>query len=124
MQTINILHSDEKKKRRFPAFIYVPLRISLSISLLIILLSIIFYPQLQPEIPLFYSLPRSSQQLAHKLWIFFFPLLSIFITVSHFFMISVNSQIKNRLKKLFSWTTVILQILLFLIFIRIIYIIH
>lgn len=124
MTTNNLLLTKKETQRKLPRYIYTPLRISLSLSFLVTLLSIIFFTQIQPEIPLFYSLPRSSQQLVHKAWIFFFPAFSFFISLLHFSVVTFSQHLKNRLKKLFFWTTVIMQLILFLVFIRVIYIIQ
>jgi hypothetical protein len=118
-----ILTNKEKKIGNVPDFIRKPFRISLFFSLLIILITLIMFMSLQPEIPIFYSLPKSSQQLADRVYIFLFPIISLMITTSHFSLLMLSKNMERRLKKMFAWSTVILQVVLFIIFLRIILII-
>lgn len=118
-----IIQNKEKRVGKIPNFIRQPFRISLFFSFLIILIALIMYGSLQPEIPLFYSLPDSSQQLANKIYIFLVPIISFLITIGHFALLLLSKSMEKRLKKMFAWITVILQIIFFMIFLRIILIV-
>lgn len=100
---------------------------SLPISLLISATSflgvLIFYFNLQPQVPLFYSLARKSQYLAAKGWLFLFPALSLLITLVHFSILKMIHTADPLLIKLFTWITVGMQVLLGIALLRIILII-
>lgn len=120
--TTTVIHQ-EKRVSKIPNFIRTPFRISLFFSLLIILITLVMYGSLQPEVPLFYSLPKSSQQLANKIYIFLIPVISLVITLGHFSLLLISKNMERRLKKMFAWITVIFQIVFFMIFLRIVLII-
>jgi hypothetical protein len=116
--------SNEKKPlkifRLIPSSSSLPLSISFIVAIILICLSLIVQPFLQPQIPLFYSLALPSQQLADKAWIFFFPIFSFLILMTHFLLILSLKKISLNLTKLFSWLTLIMLIALFIIFSRIV----
>jgi uncharacterized membrane protein len=99
-----------------------PLRFSIVINLVIFGLSLIFYPRLQPEIPLFYSLADANDQLVNKQWLFLLPSLSLAINIIHLILIRVLKKLDDLILALFAWSTVILEVVLLLIVLRIIYI--
>lgn len=97
-----------------------PFRISLIITIILIAIDLAFYQKITPEIPLFYSLADSSSHLAQKNWIFLLPILSLLINLAHFSLSKVFKQIDSFVLRLFIWATLIFQIILFMISIRII----
>ncbi len=99
-----------------------PLRFSIIISLLIFGLSLIFYSQLQPEIPLFYSLPDANNQLVSKHWLFLLPSISLAINIIHLILIRLLRKLEELILSLFAWSTVVLEVILLLVTLRIIYI--
>jgi len=117
------------RKSRFKLFDSLPkfaknsFTISFVISFIVLVSTIVFFIISQPEIPLFYSLPRSDQQLVYKLWIFFIPFLSWFISIVHLLIIKLMPDLKVRAAQLFSYSTVVLQIVLLFVFLRIIIIV-
>ncbi len=98
----------------------IPYKISVGIGLWLTVLAGVFYFKLQPEIPLFYSLSQPAQQLAAKQWIFLLPILSILVTFTNFSLVKKNADLESVLITVISWVTVTWQIILSLIFIRII----
>lgn len=86
-------------------------------------LTIIFYFQLPPEIPLFYTLSEPSQQLAPKIWFFLLPILGLTINLAHSFWIKWLKKYDEFLLRLWSGITVAWQILLLLIVVRIIFLV-
>lgn len=87
------------------------------------LLVLVFYFQTQPVIPLFYTLPQPVQQLAAKEWLFLFPLVITLITALHLSIIQTNVTYNKLLLQLFSWSTVLVQVILMLGLVRIVLII-
>ena len=100
-----------------------PFKISLIITVILIVLSLIFFQKITPEIPLFYSLADSGSQLVPKGWIFLLPVLSLLINVVHLGLTKIFNQINPFVLKLFIWTTLFLQVILFIVNVRIIAII-
>ena len=93
------------------------------ISLSLTLASLVYYFQIQPVIPIFYTLPQRGEQLAMKEWLFLFPLLSTLITLVHATIILRIQAYEQVLLKLFTWITLVIQMLILLAFFRIIVII-
>lgn len=106
-----------------PKHTLTPFRLSLLIGCVLIGIAGIGYWKLQPEIPIFYSLAQSSQQLAPKYWIFLFPFLSFLTTLTNFTLIKRNSDLETVLVAVISWTTVAWQFLLMLTCVRLLAII-
>ncbi|MEA2056153.1 MAG: hypothetical protein U9O78_00330 [Patescibacteria group bacterium] len=104
----------------FPEPILKPLRISLTISLVIFALSTWFYPKLQPEIPLFYSLADPSRQLVAKQWLFLLPVISLIICTIHLILIRTFAKLNELALFLFSWSTVMIEVIILMILLRII----
>ncbi len=117
-----ILQQRKKISDLIPDKSIKPLRFSIIISLIIFGLSLIFYPRLQPEIPLFYSLADANDQLVKKQWLFLLPSLSLAINVIHLILIRGLQKLDDLILALFAWSTVILEVVLLLIVLRIIYI--
>lgn len=107
----------------FPTFIKTPMLLIILASLLLSLASLVYYFQIQPVIPLFYTLPQQEDHLVPKEWLFLFPLLSTCITFVHAAIILRIQAFEKVLLTLFTWTTLVIQILLLLAFFRIIFII-
>ncbi len=97
-----------------------PLMLSLLISCLLALLALTTYLNIQPVIPLFYSLAEPNQYLASLEWIFLFPIFSFFMTFAHFLIVKTMKDLEKVVLKMFIWVSLTLQIILSLAMIRII----
>ena len=62
-----------------------------------------FVWQLPPEIPLFFSLPTGSQQLANRSWYLILPSLSIVIFVVHLVLIRFSSNYVKVYGEIIAW---------------------
>jgi len=94
----------------------------ISFSLLIILL--IFIWRLQPQVPLFYSLAQSEQQLAQKYWLFLIPGFSLTVSLLHTFIVIIFKKLDQLMLKLFARGTLLIQVLLSVVLLRILLIIN
>jgi len=103
-----------------PRFARTPFLISYLISLATMLLVLVFYFRTQPVIPLFYTLPQPAQQLAAKEWLFLFPLVITLITAFHLSLVQTFSASNRLLLQLFSWTTILIQVMFGLALVRIV----
>lgn len=106
-----------------PRFARTPFLISYLISLASMLLVLVFYFRTQPVVPLFYTLPQAAQQLAAKEWLFIFPLVIALITAVHLSIVQTFQSYNRLLMQLFSWTTILIQIIFGLALVRIVTII-
>lgn len=97
-----------------------PFRLSLLINLVIIGLGVYGLSVVTPVVPLFYSLANPDKQLVSKQWLLFLPLLSLLINSLHLILTKLNQELDSFVLRLFSWSTLILQIMLFMITMRII----
>jgi hypothetical protein len=117
----------EAPRRRFQLIITPYLRriflISFLISSLLMLIALVTYFRIQPEIPLFYTLALPEHQLARKEWLFLFPFLSFSISTGHLFIIHWCREYSPMLLKLFGWITLGLQVVLATSLVRILIII-
>lgn len=113
----------KKFSLKIPKYIRQPFLISFLISLVAILLSLTIYFQIQPEIPLFYSLATKQQQLVNKEWLFIFPIFSMAISVFHILLLGLIRSYDRLVLQLYAWSTVLVQVILILAFIRIVWII-
>jgi hypothetical protein len=95
-----------------------PIKISLLLTGLITLFSVSTLFFLQPEIPIFYSLPLSSQQIVNRFWILLFPGYSLIVTLLHITLLGIFSKVDEEVLRLFCWLTVVLQLILFAILLR------
>jgi len=91
-------------------------------NLVSILIVVIFYFSLQKEIPLFYSL-SNDQQLADKSFIFILPGIATIINFAHFFIAYIEKEINDNILNMFIKMTLLLQVLLLAILLRIIIIV-
>lgn len=118
----------EKKKTgiRYLNFLPKSLRAiglsSIILNIVSLLLVLVFYIGLQKEIPLFYSL-SSDQQLADKKFIFILPAITTPINVVHFLIAYIEKEINYNILKMFMQVTLMLQVLLLAILLRIIIIV-
>lgn len=106
-----------------PKFVKTPFLLVYLMTLSSALATLVFYFRSQPEIPIFYSLPEPAQHLAAKEWLFIFPGMSTLSTLIH---VAITKSIANHdrlLVALFSWSSVMIQVVLLLALFRIIYII-
>ena len=95
-----------------------PLQYALLLTGIITLLSVLALFFIPPEIPLFYSLPLVTQQLADQYWILLFPGLSLGITLLHIVLVGLFTAVDEAVLKLFCWLTVVLQVLLVAVLVR------
>ena len=86
-------------------------------------IAIIFYPRLQPQIPIFYTLAEQTDQLANKEWIFLLPVLGLAMAVAHSLITAFNRRYDEFLWRLFALVTLIAELMLLTINIRIIWLI-
>ena len=93
---------------------------SWTVNLLLVGLAIVFYFQLPPQIPLFYSLAEDNQQLAHKIWFFLLPAIGLIINLLHTFLLNFFRHYDEFLIRLFAGLTLAWQILILIIAARII----
>lgn len=77
---------------------------------------------LQPVVPLFYSL-TGNQQLVPTSFLIIFPVASFTISTAHLLIAQLFSFLDKTLIQLFSWMTVLIQLLLLLAMVRIIWLV-
>lgn len=94
-----------------PSTLKSPLKYSLLLTGIITFLCVSTVFFLQPQIPLFYSMPTASEQLASRYWILLFPALSLTITVLHIILTGLFSKTEEAVLRLFCWLTVVVQVL-------------
>lgn len=99
-----------------------PLRYSTTLTAVITLISFVALFIVQPEIPLFYSLP-TAQVLVPKMWILLFPLLALIISVSHIAFTWISREFQTMVLRLYAWTTVLLLMLLLVTLIRLLWLV-
>lgn len=87
---------------------------------LLTLVALVHYYFAQPELPIFYSLATKQDQLANKLFVFLFPLISFTIAATHSVIFRALEEHSQIIKKLFSGVTLGLVLLLCIAYIRII----
>lgn len=95
-----------------------PLKYSLLLTGIITFLCVSTVFFLQPDIPMFYSMPTASEQLASRYWILLFPALSLTITVLHIILTGLFNKSEEAVLRLFCWLTVVLQIFILAVVIR------
>jgi len=100
-----------------------PFKISWLITSLTALVSLVLYFRLPPQIPLFYSLALAEQQLAAKEWIFLFPVFSALVNGGHLLILKSIKNYEALIIKLFTGSTVLVQVVLLLAMGRILWII-
>jgi len=113
----------ESRPRKKRGKLAPPYKISLSVTILLIALSLIFYPRLQPVIPLFYSQLQPEKQLVDKMFIFLLPMMSLSINLIHIILQKACKNLDKLVLQLVAWSTVVLQAILLLVTARILIII-
>lgn len=108
---------------RIPALIKTQFLLSFLLTFTLSLLVLVVFFNIQPQVPIFYSLALSSQYLAPKEYLFLLPGLSLLITVVHLFIAKWMSDSEPVMRKLFAWSTVGIQALLTIALVRILLII-
>ncbi|PIR59454.1 MAG: hypothetical protein COU69_00085 [Candidatus Pacebacteria bacterium CG10_big_fil_rev_8_21_14_0_10_56_10] len=106
-----------------PQPVKVPFLISFLEALVAALVFASVFLQLQPVVPLFYSLAQAAGQLVPKIWLGLLPTLSITISISHLIITHAMRHYDQILLRLFAWTTVVVQTLLLATLLRIILIV-
>lgn len=106
-----------------PKYIATPIKISLFITLFLLLLTGVILTFIQPVIPLFYSLPNPNEQLVNKSWLLLLPALSFLINLTHLGLLKIFPTVDQLMVKLFAWSGLILQIILTIITLRNIFIV-
>ena len=101
-----------------PKYIATPIKISLFITLFLLLLTGVILTFIQPVIPLFYSLPNPNEQLVNKSWLLLLPALSFLINLIHLGLLKIFPTVDQLMVKLFAWSGLILQIILTIITLR------
>lgn len=119
--------SSRKKKFKYLTFLPKNLRqlalYGVIVNLLTIILSLVFYPSLQTDIPLFYSLPE-TQQLVNKEFILILPALASIINIIHFLIIKNFKNAHPTILQVFLLSTVTVQFLIFAISLRLVIILN
>lgn len=110
-------------RSRIPKYLKIPFLVSFLLTAIMFLVTLIFFFRIQPQVPLFYSLARTSQHLTSKNWLFLLPSLSLLIGIAHFAIAKAIKHTDKLLMKLFAWTTVGIQLVLGLALFRILVII-
>lgn len=95
-----------------------PLIASLAITALVTISCVVGYFILPPQIPIFYSLPQASQQLADKIWISIFPVISLTVALSHTVLLGIYNRLDLMVLRVFGWMTTVFQLLLLAIVVR------
>jgi hypothetical protein len=103
-----------------PKDIKKQLLLSFYLTVVITLAATVYYFISQPELPFFYTLPLPDQALGPKEWLFFFPLISFFVTLLHMIIISIYHDLDPLLLKLLASMTAVIQVVQLLALVRII----
>ena len=115
--------TEKKRKLNYLRFLPKNLRSmglsAIIINLLTVFISLLFFPGLQKEIPLFYS-QANDQILVEKTFIFILPLLAIFINFLHLGFIKINKDFPISILRILMRITIVLEILTLAILLRII----
>jgi hypothetical protein len=109
--------------KTIPQFIKTPILLSFSLTIILLIVCLAFYPKLQAEIPFFYSVAEPQKQLAHKNFIFLFPSLSLIFNLVALILIKVFSQLEKIIVKFFVFMNLVFQIIIAMLVFRLILII-
>lgn len=93
------------------------------ISAVGVAIAIAFYAKLQPEIPLFYSLTEGNGQLADRRMVFLLPLIGILINALHQILLWLGKNYNPFLKRLFALVTLIFELMILVINLRVIWLV-
>lgn len=126
---MELVFKTEKKKKgiRYLSFLPKKIRsigaISIVVNFIILLVTIIFYNGLQKNIPLFYSMPN-DQQLVRKEFIFVLPVIATLVNSLHLFIAYIEKEIDYNILRMFLQVTLLLQVLVLAILLRVIIIVY
>lgn len=105
---------------RLPQEIRVPFLISYTLAFLTVILTAGFATQLPPQIPLFYTLAGSANQLVSKTWLLFPPLFAVFIVVFHSLIVqTLQTKHGTLMARFFALATIMVEVLLLVSCLRI-----
>lgn len=108
---------------RLPKYLRTYFLISLFTSCILTLIVTVSYFQVQPLVPVFYSLGEPTDYVAPKVWLFVFPAFSFFVTILHLLILPSLTSYHKVMNQLFGWVTLTMQALCVVAAIRIIFII-
>ncbi len=100
----------------------VPIKLSILINIVLLLVVLVVQTFLQPVVPLFFSLPVGTNQLAPKIWLLLSPLLSFLFNVIHVGSTHIF-KLHLLIEKLYLWSNLVLQLILLMITLRIIFVV-
>jgi hypothetical protein len=106
-----------------PRVVKFPVLLSLLFSSITGFVTVVAYQNLQPIIPIWYSLTQLEDQLANKMWLFTLPVVALSLTIVHIFILRYVLKNEETVMQLFAWMTVIMTGLLMLCLIRIVLIV-
>jgi len=118
-----------RRKKQFKYLTFLPINLrqlalyAVISNLLVLVLSLIFFPSLQKNIPLFYSLPE-NQQLVSKEAILILPGLATMINIAHFIIIKNFKSAHPTILQVFLLTTLAIQFLILAILLRLLIILN
>lgn len=118
-----------RRKKQFKYLTFLPKNLrylalwTVMCNFFTIICSLIFFPSLQKQIPLFYSLP-DTQQLINKEAILILPGMASLITIMHFLIIRYFKNAHQTILHVFLLSTFILQILILVILLRLLIILN
>ena len=115
-QTKKFFYSDDQSQKKFGFFMWL----SLMTVVISIGIAVFSYFRLQPEIPIFYSLAEPAEQLARKEAIFILPLFGTAIFVLHMLSLGIIKSYDSFLRRLFALVTLVLELLILVVNLRII----
>lgn len=105
---------------RIPPETRVQFLISYALAVLITIITAGFATQLPPQIPLFYTLAGTANQLVSKTWLFFPPLFAISIVILHTFLVqSLQTKHGSLIARFFALATIMVEVLLLVACLRI-----
>ena len=93
------------------------------LSFLSLILLAIFFQQLPPVVPLFYSLAKGESQLADKQFLFTLPLTSVIFFIAHSWLAKINYSTERMFARILSVTSAMISFLFFVALIHIILIV-
>ncbi len=109
-----------RKETIIPKTVKTAVMFSWIVTTIILLIAVVYYITAQPELPIFYSLARKSDQLARKEFLFIFPSLSLILNTLNLTILKTLRDQATLMIKLFANTTMVLQFLLLIALVRIV----
>ena len=117
------MFNDSRWRLSIPTPIKAPVLLCFLATLVAALTIITLYFDMQPVVPMFYTLTDPREYLVAKEWLFVYPALSITITFIHLIILNRLNFYNRLLMQLFAWSTVCIQALLIISLLRIVMII-